>query len=284
MAFHAGTEQAMLVYLKNLVQVPLPQSEANEVLEHIDTFCLLRHWMMHVGSDKSAILHAAISTAVSNFLHPVSAPDPDVSPSQPFNLLELGTYCGYSAVKLAITLKELLGDRPFVIHSLEIDEKNAEVASEVIRLAGFEKEVNVIVSRNVEAGIASIRAIQSNGGGQGQESEGRESAALSSQTLQSPALSFHATFIDHDKDDYLSDLQYLLHQSLLPTAAVVIADNVVMGRIDDYRDFVREEVEREGGKFTDSKLHFSSIEYCTPDRDQYTDEELKDGVEVSVVR
>lgn len=94
MAFHAGTEQALLVYLRSLA--PAPASPA-EVLSEIDTFCIERHWMMHVGSEKAGILRAALAKALPG-------------PNPGFALLELGTYCGYSSVLLCHTLLELLPD------------------------------------------------------------------------------------------------------------------------------------------------------------------------------
>ena len=88
MAFHSGTEQMMLHHVRQtLSSLPAPAANdalaaAERVLEAVDDFCLTKHWMMHVGADKAAVLADALAIRTA----PVGA------------VLELGTYCGYSAV------------------------------------------------------------------------------------------------------------------------------------------------------------------------------------------
>jgi hypothetical protein len=46
-------------------------------------------------------------------------------------------------------------------------------------------------------------------------------------------------FIDHDKDAYLTDLKRLEREGLVRTGSIVVADNVLFARIDDYREYVQ---------------------------------------------
>ncbi len=54
----------------------------------------------------------------------------------PITVLELGTHCGYSTVRIARSLP--IGAR---IYSVEMDERNAQVAEKIIRLAGFDEDM-----------------------------------------------------------------------------------------------------------------------------------------------
>lgn len=54
----------------------------------------------------------------------------------PLTVLELGTHCGYTAVRIARSLP--LGAR---LYSVEMDERNAHVAEKIIRLAGFDDDI-----------------------------------------------------------------------------------------------------------------------------------------------
>jgi catechol O-methyltransferase len=249
MVFHAGTEQAMLVYVTAKIESSPEPPSPQLILSLIDDFCIERHWMMHIGPEKSDILQDALTLAIAN----------SANPADPFALLEVGTYCGYSAVLLSNKLLRLLpAGRPFHLYSFELDPKNAAVATEIVRLAGLASNVTISVADSVEEGLAS---------------------------LPQP-LTLDALFLDHDKDLYKADMQVILESKrnlngapLLPSKSVCIADNVVMGRITDYLEFVRGDA-----RFSESKLYMSSIEYSKPDLDLYSEDDVKDGVEVSVLR
>ena len=156
-----------------------------------------------------------------------------------------------------------VGGRGFRLYSVEVDEGHARVAREIIELAGFKDRVKVIVAHDVEDGLAEV--VRMRGLGEGE-----------------PFVD--VLFVDHDKDCYLPDLNLIVGAGALRPGAVVVADNVLMGRIDDYLDFVRGEAGREGGKFVSSRLVESTVEYCEPDIDEWGMEDLKDGVEISVFR
>lgn len=54
---------------------------------------------------------------------------------RPLTVLELGTHCGYSTVRIARSLP--LGAR---IYSIEMDQRNAAIAEKIIRLAGLDDD------------------------------------------------------------------------------------------------------------------------------------------------
>ncbi|GMI09878.1 hypothetical protein TrLO_g15281 [Triparma laevis f. longispina] len=250
MQFHTGTEQALLVYV---TQQTKAGDSPEQILKIIDTFCEERHWMMHIGSLKVEILRDALLKRMATF----TIPTPPT-----LIMLELGTYCGYSAIQLCSLLRTHHPTQPFLLYSLEISQQNARVARSIIDLAGFSDNVKVFVTHDVEDGLVEI------------------TKDLKPETTQFIDL----LFIDHDKDSYLSDLQLIIKNSHLNSSSVVIADNVIMGRIDDYLEFVREEANKPDGLFLETHIFESTVEYCTQDIAQFGEEALQDGVEVSVFR
>src|SRR5262249_26611978 len=74
-----GREEALARY----VAANARQGDLDGVIRAIDEFCYHRAIMMNVGDEKGAILDRAIERA------------------RPRRLLELGTYCGYSALRTA---------------------------------------------------------------------------------------------------------------------------------------------------------------------------------------
>ena len=79
MQFHTGTEDD----LADFVVKSAKEDDANSVIKAIDDFCWNNHWMMHVGDVKGGIV------------------DKVIEEYKPKIILELGTYCGYSAVRMA---------------------------------------------------------------------------------------------------------------------------------------------------------------------------------------
>jgi catechol O-methyltransferase len=51
-------------------------------------------------------------------------------------VLELGTYCGYSSIRIANNLKE-----GSILISMDINEKTTEIAEQVSKLAGLENRI-----------------------------------------------------------------------------------------------------------------------------------------------
>jgi catechol O-methyltransferase len=187
-----------------------PESELDAAIEAVDEFCYERSFMINVGDEKGEILDAAIRRA------------------QPRLLLELGTYCGYSALRMARVMPE--GAR---LVSIEFNADNAGIARRILGHAGIGEEVTVLVGTLDDGGttIARLEAEHGFAGG-----------------------SLDFAFLDHDKAAYLPDLRRILDRGWLHPGSVVVADNIKRPGVPDYREFMRTE-EGRGWRTREHKTH-----------------------------
>lgn len=160
--------------------------DAAGVLRVMDEFSRTRRWLMSMGPEKGALVTEAMG-------------NPAVR-----NVLEVGTYCGYSALLLA----RRLADRGGRLVTLEISRRNAAVARRVVAHAGL-------------AATAEVR---------------NEVLKVAIGSFDAP---FDLVLLDHWKGEYLADLRRLEDASLLRAGSVVIADNVGFFKVPDYLDYVR---------------------------------------------
>lgn len=179
------------------------------VLETIDRFAA-RRFLMNVGREKGSILEEALDTAGAK------------------RVLELGCYCGYSAVRVG-RLLQAQGGR---LVSIEKSPDFARWARRVVDHAGLSDTVEIRVGA-AEERIPTLKG------------------------------TFDVVFIDHWKDAYLPDLQALEARGLLADGAVVVADNVgIFERtLAPYLDHVRH-----SGKYR-SEHHVTHMEYSDTIRD-----------------
>ncbi|KAM8993037.1 catechol O-methyltransferase isoform 2-T2 [Ara ararauna] len=91
------------------------------VLDAIDKYCSQKEWAMNVGSEKGVILDKTVE---------------EVSPSV---ALELGTYCGYSGVRIARLLKA--GAR---LLTVEFNPQFAAIAKQMFEFAGVQDKVRLL--------------------------------------------------------------------------------------------------------------------------------------------
>ena len=284
LSFHPGTEESLLIYVaQSLSKVPSPPPPdvdlCSLVLSSVDSYCHSRHWMMHIGDEKASILSKALSSFASSF-----ESDPNVPP-RPFAVLEVGTYCGYSALVMSRALQVVLSASassssssselhfsppPFDyrIVTLEADVRNASVARRLIALAGppHSSRISVLPVSSVSDGVLQILSVG-------------DSSKL-------PQL-YDALFLDHYKCSYYPDVKLLASRQacMLSDRALVVADNVVFGQCDDYLRFVRSGGIEEGyegaGLFTRTELVQCDVEYSGPEKDELGEDNVKDGVEIS---
>ncbi|WP_069160889.1 O-methyltransferase [Nocardia altamirensis] len=188
-----GREQVLLEHVRAHATAGDPDS----VVDTIDDFARHHSVLMNVGDRKGLLLDAAIQRAA------------------PALLLELGAYCGYSAVRTA----RLLPDRARLV-SVEANPDNAEIARAVIEYAGLADRASVVVGMIGDGG-ATMRhlAIEHDFG--------------------PAALDF--VFLDHLKTAYLPDLRSIMAAGWLHPGTVVVADNVKVPGAPDYRRYTREE-------------------------------------------
>ncbi|XP_062400872.1 catechol O-methyltransferase B [Sardina pilchardus] len=172
------------------VQKGAVRGDAQSVLSTMDRFSHHTEWAMHIGDEKGAILDSVVSEV------------------NPVLVLELGSYCGYSTVRIARLLPP--GGR---LITLELNPDYAAVARQVIEWAGLQDTVQL-----VEGGSGDwIPQLREHFG----------------------VVSFDFVFLDHWKDRYLPDLRLLEDCALLRRGTVVLADNVICPGTPEYLEYVR---------------------------------------------
>lgn len=187
--------------------------DVDDAIRVIDDFCYRRSIMMNVGDEKGAILDHAVHRA------------------QPRMLLELGTYCGYSALRTLRMMPENAH-----LYSIEFVDANAEIARRIWDHAGVSDRVTVVVGSLGDGGktMDSLESDHCFAGG---------------------TLDF--VFIDHDKSAYLPDLERMLGRGWLHRGSVVVADNVKVPGAPAYRAYMGEHE----GKAWHTVEHETHVEY-----------------------
>ena len=280
LSYHHGTEAAMLAHVRNAVADLAPPSVTDclgwkgsaadlasaAVLAAIDEFCQSRHWMMHVGPDKGHILAQKLYGAVK---------ERDLGPRKTFVCVELGTYCGYASVLLGRTLREA-AERPAEsgegaanlecrLYTVEINPEYFAISRELIRLAQLETtivlveiplEINIMETEDAAADIVSSQIWATEAKNRQQQHQHQHNGQREGLTSSLPQIDF--LLIDHDKDAYLTDLKRLEREGLVRAGSIVVADNVLFARIDDYREYVQS-LAKQG--IVATEIIMSQIEY-----------------------
>ena len=187
--------------------------DVDDAVRVIDEFCYTRSFMINVGDEKGALLEAAVRHAA------------------PRLVLELGTYCGYSCLRMA---RALPADARIV--SVELNEANAELARRILEHAGAADRVTVVVGTLGDGGGTMDTLEQQHGFAAG---------------------AVDVVFLDHDKQAYLPDLERLLSRGWLHPGTVVVADNVRFPGAPEYRAFMS----REEGRTWRTVEHDAHVEY-----------------------
>ncbi len=185
------------------------KNNPKSILQTIDNFVLESgKFLMNVGPEKGEILR----------YHLVK--------SKPNNVIELGTFIGYSAVLISSTIGE-----KSKLTSIDSDSHSIEIAKELINFAGLDDKVN-FMHGNAEEII--------------------------------PELNFNAdfVFIDHAKKKYLSDLKLLEREEIVIKNCTVFADNVGIFKDEmvEYFDHVRNSGKYQSQNFS-SKLEYRNNIY-----------------------
>jgi catechol O-methyltransferase len=186
-----GREEALARY----VAAHARQGDLDDVIRAIDHFCYRHAIMMNVGDEKGQILDRAIERA------------------RPRQLLELGTYCGYSALRTARAMPD--GAH---LTSIEFSAANAEIAQRIWQRAGVGDRVTVVVGTLGDGGETIARLEAEHGFAKG---------------------SLDFAFIDHDKAAYLADLERMLERGWLHPGSIVVADNVKVPGAPAYRAYMK---------------------------------------------
>jgi catechol O-methyltransferase len=216
-----GREEALARYVTSNAA----RGSVDDAIRAIDDFCYGESIMMNVGDEKGELLDAAIRRV------------------EPRRLLELGTYCGYSALR---TVRVMPDDAH--LYSIEFSPANAGIARRLLDHAGVGDRVSVVVGTLGDGG--------------------RTASALEDEHgFRAGSLDF--LFMDHDKHAYLSDLELIRERGWLRRGAVVVADNVKAPGVPGYREHMRE---REGREWRTTE-HETHLEYQTLFKDLVVESE-----------
>jgi catechol O-methyltransferase len=188
-----GREEALAAYVTEHAR----PGDVDDAIAAIDSFCYRRKIMMNVGDEKGAIVDRAVERV------------------RPHQLLELGTYCGYSALRIVRAMPD---DARLV--TIEFADANAAVATRIWDHAGVGERVTVVVGYLGDGGTTMDRLESEHGFGPG-------------------TLDF--VFVDHDKAAYLPDLERILERRWLHPGSVVVADNVKVPGAPAYRAYMSEQ-------------------------------------------
>ncbi|XP_006013444.1 catechol O-methyltransferase A [Latimeria chalumnae] len=186
------------------------RGNAESVVNAIDEFCNKQEWAMNVGDEKGLILDRVVSEA------------------GPHTVLELGTYCGYSTVRIARLLKP--GAR---VYSVEFNPSYAKVANQIIDFAGVGDRVEVL--------------------------EGSSADLIPELKKKFDIDTFDLVFIDHWKEYYLPDTKLLEAFGLLRKGTVLLADNVVFPGAPEYLAYIRNSP-RYRSEYYQSYLEYTRVE------------------------
>jgi catechol O-methyltransferase len=204
-----GREEALAAY----VLANARPGDLDDAIRVIDEFCVERSVMINVGDEKGEILDRAVERVA------------------PKLLLELGTYCGYSGLRIA---RAMPPDARFC--SIEFNPANAEIARRIWAHAGVADRLTVLVGSLGDGG-ATIDRLRSEFG------------------FTAGALDF--VFVDHDKNAYLPDLERIEQQHWLHPGSVVLADNVKFPGAPEYRA----RLQQAEGKTWRTTEHDTHVEY-----------------------
>ncbi|XP_063064797.1 catechol O-methyltransferase A [Engraulis encrasicolus] len=196
--------------LLKAVQKKATRGDPQSVIATIDRFCRGSEWAMNVGDEKGVILDTVVC---------------EVSPG---SALELGTYCGYSTVRIARLLPP--GAR---LITLEFNPDYAKVARQVIDFAGLTEKVLLV--------------------------EGPSGDLIPKMKEQYGITTFDLVFLDHWKDRYLPDTRLLEECGLLRKGSILLADNVICPGTPDYLAYIRSSPRYES-KYFKSHLEYTKVE------------------------
>ncbi len=186
--------------------------DPDDVIATIDRFAYEKSFLINIGDEKGALLDAAVRRAGTALA------------------LELGTYCGYGALRIARAAPAAR------VVSVELAEANAEIARRIWAHAGVDDRVSCVVGTVGDGGRTLDRLFAEHGFGPG---------------------SLDLLFIDHDKSAYLSDLRSILDRGWLHPGSIVVADNILVPGAPEYRAFMREQQ----GRMFDTVEHRAHGEY-----------------------
>jgi catechol O-methyltransferase len=190
------------------------QGDIDDVIATIDKYAYEKSFLINIGDEKGELLDAAVRRA------------------NPGLALELGTYCGYSALRIARAAPSAK------VFSVELAEANAQIARRIWAHAGVDDRITCVVGTIGDGGRTLDALVTEHGFSAGK---------------------LDLLFIDHDKSAYLADLQSFMARGWLHRGSIVVADNILIPGSPKYREYMNQQQ----GKLFNTTEHKAHGEYQT---------------------
>ncbi|KAK6542116.1 hypothetical protein TWF694_007883 [Orbilia ellipsospora] len=192
-----GREEECWEYVQNKPDI---RGKPEAVLEAIDEYGRTKKYLMNIGFEKGKIVRDVIAE------------------EKPVNMVELGGYCGYSAISFAAEMKKYSKDKKVHYYSLEKSAIFGRIIEAMAKLAGLDDIVKVIVGDSAD----SLRRLQT---------------AFDVKKID-------VLFLDHHKPLYAPDLRLCETLRLIAPGSVIVADNVIYPGNPPYLEYVRSSCEQ----------------------------------------
>jgi len=217
-----------LALLRHINQILPDTTDASSVINAIDRYCWSSpdHWMMNIGDVKGEIMDVALRDGLTRF----KSKHEQHQPSS-FTALELGTYSGYGAIRIARTLRPR--DR---LWTVEFNPQSAKIASQMIKRAGVSDCVTLLTEDAADV-ISHLRS-----------------------KFSVDRLDF--VLIDHWKDLYLPHFQLLEASGLLRAGTTIVGDNIIYPGAPAFLAYMMDASDQYR-----CTLHESKLEYTLDQRD-----------------
>lgn len=189
-----------------------------KVIDLVDDYGWNHGWLMNVGDVKGKIMDDALQLRLAQG---------DVKVA-----LELGTFIGYSTLRLVRTLNDTSAE----IITVDPDIMACAVSSSIYEQAGVRDRITMKTDFSANA----FRKLKE---------EGKQIDFL---------------FIDHVKHLYLSDLKLALELQILAKGCVVVGDNILYPGSPDYKEYMLSE----GRKLFKTEVHSTHLEYWPDQPDE----------------
>ncbi|XP_053135355.1 catechol O-methyltransferase [Hemicordylus capensis] len=174
----------------NSVSYNAVKGSPESVMDCIDKYCSQKEWAMNVGDEKGLIL------------------DQMVQEADPMVVLELGTYVGYSAIRMARLLKPKAR-----LLTIEFNPEFAAIAKEIIEIAGVSDKVTILEGHSEDI-IPQLK-----------------------KKYEVDTLDF--VFLDHWKERYTPDTKLLQECGLLRKGSILLADNIIFPGAPEFVKYIR---------------------------------------------
>jgi catechol O-methyltransferase len=204
-----GRERAVVDYVCSHAR----HGDIDDVLATFDWYAYHKSMLINVGDVKGELLDAAVTRV------------------EPQVVLELGTYVGYSALRIARAAPSAN------VFSIELSADNADLARRIWDHAGVGDRITCMVGTLSDGGDTMRR--------------------LDEAIRETPSGTVDFVFIDHDKSSYVTDLQAIAEHGWLHPGSIVLADNVGYPGAPRYRRYMR----RNEGVRWRTQTHRAHAEY-----------------------